>query len=232
MKAAVFPAGLAFVLLVSCASLPEIRPAVSASAEKNFVCPFPFPSEKTRFIHAIEARAAGKTKGAVIGVTLVDPETRHLSCAIMTAEGLVLFEADSTPAGIQIHRALPPFESPAFARNMMDDIELIFLAPSGLIEKKGFSPEGRPMCRWRQDAGGFIDVAADAEGLWRISRYNASRALSRSVRLEAEAATPFGRIELAAKGLVGYTLIMTLIETEPAGPEAVSGAGAAQEKNP
>ena len=134
---------LSFLMLIfflfSCQTLPVINSQVSSTEKKTFVCPHPFLKEKYRLVHAIEVRMAGNTQSAVIGVTLADPFTRSVSCAIVTAEGMVLFEAESTPDGIKVNRALPPFDSESLAKNMIEDIKLIFLAPAGKIQEQRLS---------------------------------------------------------------------------------------------
>jgi hypothetical protein len=117
--------------------LPLINSPASPAEENNLTCPSPFLKERYRLVHAIETRVAGKTQSAIIGVTLADPDTRFVSCAIMTAEGMVLFEAESDPGMLRVDRALPPFDSMDFAKNMIQDIKLIFFAPEGKIQKKG-----------------------------------------------------------------------------------------------
>ena len=49
---------------------------------------------------------------------------------------MVLLEAQATPT-LEVIRALPPFDSGDFAKNMIEDIKLIFLAPDGDIRAKG-----------------------------------------------------------------------------------------------
>ena len=107
------------IFLLSCQTLPLIHAPVSPADEKAFTCPSPFLKEKYRLVHTIEIRVAGKTQSAVIGVTLADPNTRFVSCAIMTAEGMVLFEAESGKGALKINRAMPPFDSMDFAKNMI-----------------------------------------------------------------------------------------------------------------
>ncbi len=205
-------------LLMSCAALPEIRPS-AGSGQQTIVCPSPFLTEKTRLIHSIEARLAGETKAVMIGVTLADPVSRTLSSAIMSAEGMVLFDAIRGPSGMTVNRALPPFDAADFARNMLDDIELIFLTPSGALAQRGVLAEGNRVCRWHEKPGGWIDVAQARERRIYIRRYSEGGALKRIVRLDATASNPYAAIELQASELVNYTLVMTLIESEPAKDE-------------
>ena len=197
-------------LLMSCAALPAVLP----STDQNMMCPSPFPTGKTRFIHAIEARMAGETKAVMIGVTLAEPDLRTLSCAIVSPEGMALFEAAAGPSGLNVSRALPPLDEADFARNMMDDIELIFLKPSGVVSEKGFLPTGEAVCRWHKDQGGWIDVSGGRDGRVQVRRYLEGGSLKRSVALAGGAVSPYRTIELQALEMINYTLIMTLIESE------------------
>jgi hypothetical protein len=200
-------------LLVSCASLPVIRPPVGL-AEKTFTCPSPYPTEKIRFIHAIEVRAAEKAQTVMIGVTLMDPSMRTISCALMSAEGMALFEAAAGPDGLTVSRALPPFDAPDFARSMMDDIELIFLAPREAVIEKGVLAGGQSVCRRHKEQGGWIDVLTGRDGNIEVRRYSNGGGLLRSVMLAGGAQNPYSAIELQASELVNYSLVMTLIEAE------------------
>lgn len=131
------------LLLASCSSLPEIRPSADVTGKMS-ACPSPFVVQKTRFIHAIEAAMAGETRAVMIGVTVADPAARTLSCALLSPEGLVFFEASRTSIGTQISRALPPFDKVDVARGLMDDIELIFLSRRRQSTGRAFSTRARP----------------------------------------------------------------------------------------
>jgi hypothetical protein len=200
------------LLLASCSSLPEIRPSADATGKRN-ACPSPFITQKTRFIHAIEAAMAGKTRSVMIGVTLADPASRTLSCALMSPEGMTFFEASRTPSGTKISRALPPFDAADFARGMMDDIELIFFEPAEPIDRAGVLDTGQAVCRRRCPKGGWLDIEKDRDGRVRIHLYSEGGRLRRSVTMSA-GANPYAAIDLQASGWTGYSLSMTLIESE------------------
>ena len=207
------------IFLLSCQTLPLINSPVSPAEEKNLTCPSPFLKEKYRLVHAIETRVAGKTQSAVIGVTLADPYTRLVSCAIMTAEGMVLFEAESGPGMLKVNRALPPFDSMDFAKNMIEDIKLIFFAPEGKIQKKGNLPDGTTACRYHEENGDWIDVITDkSEGI-AIKRYTSDGILKRQVKFNKTTGNIYQSIELQANETFNYSLLMTLIEAEPAKSE-------------
>jgi len=199
-------------LFASCSTLPAINPLLQQSEP---VCPSPFLKEPSRLIHAIEVRMAGETQGAIIGVTLIDPSTLFVSCAIMTAEGMVLFEAQAAPE-LQVIRAMPPFDSGDFARNMMEDIKLIFLPPVGEIRARGMLSDGARICRWQGKDGDWIDVIANEPASMAINKYSAAGNWQRKIKLNRTAENAYSSIELTAKEIFNYSLIMTLIEAEPA----------------
>jgi len=202
---------LTVLLLVSCQTLPAINSIAPQPASQAAICPSPFLKEPYRLVHAIEARG---NAGAVIGVTLVDPATRFVSCAIMTAEGMVLMEAQANPA-LNVIRALPPFDSHDFAKNMIEDIRLIFLAPVGEIKTKGLLSDGAEICRWQARSGDWIDVIAKPQEKIEINRYSACGNPQRRVKLDRNADNIYQRIELTAQDTFNYSLVMTLIEAEP-----------------
>ena len=203
---------VASLMLAACTGLPAIHPPPAPGSKT--VCPSVFAEAPTRFIHAIEARTAGQTRAVMIGVTLVHPRTGLLSSAIVSTEGLSLFEATSDAGGVKVSRALPPFDAPDFAQNMIDDIELIFLAPSGTLQQQGLLADGRTVCRWHREKGGWVDVSESADGRLRIQRYSEGGNPERTVTLATGPGRAYSLIELQASSLINYTLIMTLIESE------------------
>lgn len=203
------------IFLCACQTLPVIHPPVSSTGKKIFVCPQPFLTDKYRLVHAIEVRTGGKTRNAIIGVTVVDPFTRSISCAMMTAEGMVLFDAESEPGGLKINRALPPLDSRDFAENMIEDIKLIFLTPGGKIRASGYLPDGASVCRYVEENGNQIDVIEnESEGL-QVKLYSPSDTLKRHIRFSHTGGNIYRHIDLQASGIFDYALSMTLIEAQP-----------------
>jgi len=209
------PLLILIIFLFSCQTLPLINSPVSPANEKALTCPSPFLKEKYRLVHTIETRVAGKTQSAIIGVTLADPSTRFVSCAIMTAEGMVLFEAESGLGTLKITRALPPFDSVDFAKNMIEDIKLIFFAPEGKVQKKGNLPDGTAVCRYLEGNGDWIDVITDKSEGMAIKRYSSAGILKRQVKFKKTAGNIYQSIELQANETFNYSLLMTLIEAQP-----------------
>lgn len=217
------------LFLVSCRMLPVINSGLPPSEAKFSVCPSPFLKEPYRLVHAIEAHVAGQTQGAIIGVTLVDPSTRFVSCAILTAEGMVLFEAQANPA-LKVIRALPPFDSADFAGNMIKDIKLIFLAPEGEIRAQGNLADGAKICRFAEKGGDWLDVIARLPEGIEINRYSSCGGLQRRIKINSAKENVYQNIELTAKEMFNYSLVMTLIEAEPLESEAKAGRNKGNEE--
>ena len=206
---------LAAFLSVSCQTGHEIQ---LRQPKQSIYCPCPYPQTKSRFIHAIEVYRSSEAQTALIGVTLVDPVSRSVSCALMSAEGMAVLEVSSTPAGMEISRALPPLDSPNFARNMLDDIEMIFLAPRSTDVQKGTLADGRQVCRY-PDEDGWLDVVHAEDGGIEFKRYTKTGSLSRSVTLVDGASNSYEAIEVSVPGFFRYRLKMSLIETQTSGDE-------------
>jgi hypothetical protein len=209
------PLLILIIFLFSCQTLPLINSPVSPVDEKALTCPSPFLKEKYRLVHAIETLMAGDTQSVIIGVTIADPSTRSVSCAIMTAEGMVLFEAESGPGTLKVNRELPPFDSVDFAKNMIEDIKLIFFAPEGKIQKKGNLPDGAAICRYLEGNGDWIDVITDKSEGTAIKRYSSAGILKRQVKFNKTTGNIYQSIELLADETFNYSLVMTLIEAQP-----------------
>ena len=209
------PLLILIIFLSSCQTLPLINSPVSPADEKALTCPSPFLKEKYRLVHSIETHMAGDTQSVIIGITLADPSTRFVSCAIMTAEGMVLFDADSGPGTLKVNRALPPFDSADFAKNMIEDIKLIFFVPEGKIQKKGNLPDGATACRYLEENGNWIDVITDKSEGTAIKRYSSIGILKRQIKFNNTAGNIYQSIELQANETFNYSLLMTLIEAQP-----------------
>lgn len=211
-----FPLFITVAFLASCSAMPVITAHMPPAAKNTLICPSPFLKEKSQLIHAIEINAAGNVQGAILGVTVVDPFTRFVSCAITTAEGMVLLEAESAGEKLTVHRALTPFDSGDYAKNLIDDIRLIYFNPQGLLQEKGTLPDGSNVCRWQEESGNIIDVIAGKPGNAEIVKYTAGGSLKRHIKLTQKAGNPYSIIELQGSEMVDYTLLMRLIEARAA----------------
>lgn len=211
------------LVAAACAVLPGFEPADPTRApaiEKS--CATVFPVGKWHFVHSIEATLPGDQKNFLIGVTVISPEIAQIQSVIMTIEGLVLFDARYRPDNFTISRGIPPFDSRAFARGLMDDVKLLFLEPGGHSVEAGSWSDGTPVCRYRNQDGMTIDISPMQNNIWTIRKYNKNAHLTRSVEaytcekvnLQFRQSIPC-RLKLTAHGRPGYTLYMELLEAEP-----------------
>lgn len=210
-----------FFLLISCTSTSGPRPlgppAVSVNKD---ACHRPFPKGDWQFVHAIGGTLPGGAKTTAIGVTAISAEAGTAHCVLMTVEGFVLFDA-VYDGEMTVNRAVPPFDSPAFARGLMNDIQFIFFPPSGELIQRGTADDGAHVCRYLESDGTLVDVITGPGRRWKIEAYKNGRAV-RSVRAwygeagsdKKEPPIP-RRMALFANRPRKYTLTFRLIEAEP-----------------
>ena len=217
----IFFLALVFPLLLACHSLPVMEPAPQDAADMERACRDVFPHRPWRMVHTITTNLAGRKKGVMIGVVSLSPDTETVECALLTIEGMRLFEArdDGT---LTVRRALPPFDRPALAEGMMADIRLLFFQPEGQPEETGILPGGTPGCRYATEDG-YLDILRTTPGTSRLERYDHRHRLIRRVTIEhcrpagAEAGERVAcHIHLEALGANGYELDLDLVEARPA----------------
>lgn len=199
------PLFLVSTLVLACAALPPMRP----SPEGEIACDRFFVRDSWQFVHRLRVRAPGNTTLALLGVTVVSARRGSLQTALMTPEGMVLFEAETGPE-LKVERSVPPFDREGFARGLMDDVKMIFLVPEGSAEPGTFE-DGAVGCRYRLAAGGWLDAAWEPNGVRRIVRYDSSGKRIREVILE-RGAPGRGRMVLTATGSAGYRIEMEAVE--------------------
>lgn len=214
--------------LLGCGTLPELSPVVPLDSEQRAVqiraCEEVFPPVPARFVHSVGTSFAGGRKGMMLGVTLIRPQENQIHAVMMTIEGLVMFDGRWEAGEVTIDRGVPPFDSPHFARGLLEDIRLVFLPPKGAPSAVGIAGDGTPVCRYQRDGGATVDVIADPADGWRIHRYVGGRRV-RTVQAESilpvSSPEPFSisrKISLSAQGqgaATDYALTLTLLEAEP-----------------
>jgi hypothetical protein len=195
MKLSAFFLLILLLGLTGCAaqqpSLPELT--VEAGGEQG--CAAVFPQGRWEFVHTIEFSMADGS------------------------EGFTLFEAvDREKGGLEVRRAVPPFDKPAFAAGLMEDVRTIFRVPSPAKVQYGSVADNNPTCRYTGVDGRITDILPVMDGCWQIRTYGADQALSRSIagrscRKEGETMIP-EYLELKGFAPTNYTLKMTLIHVE------------------
>ncbi|GAB6193521.1 hypothetical protein [Desulfocastanea catecholica] len=211
--------------LVACAAetqlrLPQLIGAAEGLGENG--CAAVFPQENRQFVHAIDFTMQDGSGTAVVGVTSLNDD--DIACALVTVEGLTLFEAVFRHGrSFQVKRAVPPFDKPAFAQGMIGDIRAIFQPPPGRGSRGQVllpAPAAglTAVCRYEDPAGGVVDVLPDVDGCWQIRSYTPDGTMNRAIvgrscRVQGTGLIP-DLIELKTYGRTGYTLKMTLIRAD------------------
>ena len=210
---------LLLFLLVSCSlANRDILPDITRVDKPAQHCLDYFPAGAWQFVHAITFHLAAGGEGTAVGVVVLD--SKEIRCALMTVEGLTLFEARSTEGKpVQISRAVPPFDKEEFAAGLMDDVRTIFQKPLGKAEV-GRLADGSRVCR-STAAGQVTDILPQEGGCWTMHTYSEGIGVriirARSCKTVDRAVIPKD-IDLVSSGQAGYTLNMHLISAEKLEP--------------
>jgi hypothetical protein len=236
------PALLLLLLAVAgCAGpgpLIPLDPARKAALLEE--CRRPFLPEGRRLVHALETEAPGGATGTAIGILAADPRTRGFRTVMMTIEGFVLFDAEARET-LTLHRAVPPFDKPAFAEGLAADIRLAFFAPGGEPAAWGAGEEGSRVCRFALPDGRLEEIATFRDGGVEIRLYGDGQTVQKRVKMNALRGAGLAESIEIRGGWPPYTLRLRLLESEalddsgtaaaptPAGTEP-SGPGSGNEK--
>ncbi|MBW2699971.1 MAG: hypothetical protein JRF33_04045 [Deltaproteobacteria bacterium] len=196
--------------LGSCSHLPNLKPLAPDMNSESLgaSCLALFPKQPQRLVHQIMAELPMNQHSAMLGVSLVFPARRHLRAVLLSVEGLTLLDAERSPSGDRVHRAIGPMEDKDFAKGLLDDVELLLLAPRG--ETRFGQVAGQATCRTQVD-GGVTDIRFDGQN-WHLKRYDAQGRLLRSIQATHQNA------QIKALGLGGYLLKLKLQSQENLDP--------------
>ena len=204
---------LVIVLLLSaCAHMPPIQPA-GTDRQYRFEarCRSIYPVGRWQLVHTINVRLRRGYQATLTGVIILSTADSRVHCVLMTLEGFVLFEAVDN-GEVAVKRAFGPFDNPEFAKGVMRDIRLIFLAPEGRMQTAGKFAGGTQGCRYRTHDNRFIDVIGAADGSWQIQQYDPRKTVFVDA-VDQRGLSP--KLTLTAAGKAAYTLVMTLVEAVP-----------------
>jgi hypothetical protein len=209
---------ITLAMTTACARLPEIRiPTGYAPLPSHVRCREVFPQGRWQMYHAIEADVPGGGKTVLTGVTVLDSRKRTIESALLTVEGFVLFRG-RWDGKLTVDRAIAPFDRPAMAEGLMEDLRLLFFAPQGRLCQSGQMAPGERVCRYCQ-ADATIDILVRFDATRQIRQYDARHRLRRTIDIQAMTAVdavPFAKkLTLKRRGLLGYQLNLTLLEAIP-----------------
>jgi|SRR3989339_32500 len=215
---------LTLVVSAGCATLPQVVSRETPSLDGTgmpWALTYLFTNDSRQFIHSIELTLPGDHSAMFMGVLNIHPRNRAVHCVIMTLEGLILFDAENTGDNLVIHRAVPPFDSQAFARGLISDIELIFFRPKIPLAESGSLEDHSKILRFSESNGGTTDIIVSQDrNLWSLTQRSCTHQVRRHIRymfqsLPEDPILPVfpTSITLTATFPSRYTLTMTLIET-------------------
>ena len=196
-----------------CLTAPETA-LVPGTTEDLERCVQLFPSEPWECVHKIDAVIQEEMSSSLLGITKGDPAGRNLHTVLLTPEGFILFEAEQHEDTISVLKAVAPFDSPPFARGLMEDVNLLFFPPQGGPSKWGMTADGATLCLWESPDGSRREIAVSTA--LKISLWDRHGDLVREALLKA----PFvkglaSRVELQVYKPASYRLKMTLLHGTP-----------------
>jgi hypothetical protein len=202
------------ILSMRCAPVSEttVRPG---SPDDLPGCYAIFPVGPWESVHRIEATISGSFF-SLLGVTKGDPAERRLRSLLLTPEGFILFDAELSESEIAVRKSVAPFDSPAFARGLMEDVTLLFLPPQVKPTAWGKGSDGTMICKWKSPDESHTEITGSMENGWRILRRDKHGRVMREVILNG----PFfnrlaSRMELRAFKPASYRIRMTLVQPSP-----------------
>jgi len=209
-------------LVLSCSGLPPVIPdGDSTDPQPVLECRGPFPDGDWQLLHSIEATLPGGHKGFLMGLSVISSSARTVRSVIMTLEGFVVFDVQYDKK-ISVQRAIAPFDSEVFASGLIEDINLIFFKPTGVLMTSGQLKSGAAVCRYQKPDGRLVDVIHRGQNNWEIRQYRADYRLARTVKMMSARDPDLSdrkgiaeKIELDAHGSPGYALVMELVEAVP-----------------
>lgn len=201
------------MLCAGCVPIPEtdLLPGAPGDLQGCFAM---FPAGPWECIHKIEAAIGEGGSFSLLGVTKGDPADRKLHTALLSPEGFILFEAEQREDRVSVLKALAPFDSAAFARGLMEDVNLLFLPPEGWPSKWGRRADGAILCQWKSPDGSRREITPST--VRKISLWDRHGNLVKEALLQA----PFvhglaSQMELRAYQPAPYRLKMTLLHGVP-----------------
>jgi hypothetical protein len=200
---------------LGCAPLIE-KSLIPGSSDDLSACLSVFPTESWESVHKIEAIIQGMVFSTLLGVTKGDPTTGELHCFLLTPEGFILLESELRHGKVRALQTVAPFDSPAFARGLMEDVTLLFLSPQGKPVSWGKREDGSRICSWEGPDGTRTQIRESMESVWQIIRQDDQGNVIREVSLNGPFIRGFAsQMELRAFKPASYKLLMTLIRTTP-----------------
>ena len=203
-------------LILSIGCVPKSKTTLSPGSPEDLPgCYVIFPAEPWESVHRIETTIRGGSS-SLLGVTKGEPSERRLQSLLLSPEGFILFDAELSEGKIAVRKAVAPFDSPAFARGLMEDVTLFFLSPQGKPAVWGRETGGTMICKWEGPDDSRTEIAGSMDSGWQILTRDKYGEVIKEVVLNG----PFvnglaSHMELRAFKPASYRFRMTLLQAFP-----------------
>jgi hypothetical protein len=205
------------LLLLTVNACAGLKPLISLDPGRKTAvleeCRRPFLPGSYRLVHSLEMDMPDGAKGPAIGVLSADPRTRAFRTALMTIEGFVLFDAEAGEK-LTVHRAVPPFDKPAFAKALAEDIRLAFFPPGAEPAAWGEGEEGALVCRYERADGRLVEITTFRDGAIGIRLYGTGREILKRITMAPPQRPGLADALEIRGGWPTYTLRLRLLESE------------------
>jgi hypothetical protein len=116
---------------------------------------------------------------------------------------------------------VPPFDAPAFAERLAEDIRLAFFPPGEAPAAWGEGEAGALVCRFERADGRLVEVMTMEDGGMGIHLYGAGQELLKRVKMTPPAVPGLAdTLEIQSSGWLSYTLRLRLLESEALGDDS------------
>ncbi len=201
------------MLLLSACARPKLAQWTETpiSDEQIAACAAPFQTRPFRVVHRIDTKFSVGEAPSLLGVSLADPAGQRLRSMLLSAEGLLLFDATATLQDTVVHRALPPLDRAAFAMNLLNDVRLLLLPPTGKLLHHSKSADLVQRCVY-QDFNGFVETSQAQDGPLTLRRYDNSKTLQKQAVLHFDEKGRPSDVFLQVWGSSDYSLSLDAVE--------------------
>lgn len=201
-----------FLAAAACNHVPVVTD-VSDSERGNITkaCLSVYPDGPWNVVHSILVSLPGGGRSVIVGASTWDPALDRLESALMSPEGIVLFQGGWQHGVVDVERALPPLDGPGFAEGLFADVRFMFLPPSKAPDLVGQSGAGVPVCRW-SDGDRTMDLLPGIGGGWILREYMGRRLRREAVASEPDAVGFAQRMVLRVQGVAGYRMAFKRID--------------------
>lgn len=175
-----------------------------------------YPKSIWRAIHTVEVTAPFSLKSSLIGVTIGDEKSRGMHSALLSVEGLVLYDVESTIGKKpKVNKAMPPMDNPEFVDGLVRDVRLIFFKPDGTLIGCGKSQDSGTVCRYETADKDIIEILHQSKEQWVVRLWEQGDKLVRQVTYKKPRKNGIAEtIRLKSFDSGGYSLDLKLLEFE------------------